>query len=41
MEWIIELLGPVLLGIKPSEITSFPEKDKLGIERGETVKNFF
>ncbi|MCC5910575.1 MAG: DUF3793 family protein [Clostridiaceae bacterium] len=41
IKWIVELLGPVLLGVKPSEIISFPEKDALSIERREEVKRIF
>ncbi|AOY75903.1 DUF3793 family protein [Clostridium formicaceticum] len=41
MKWIVELLAPVLLGAKPSEIMSFPENDKMGIERREKIKKVF
>ncbi|SDJ99217.1 DUF3793 family protein [Natronincola ferrireducens] len=38
IKWIVELLGPVLLGVKPSEIVSFPGKDKTSLQRREAVK---
>lgn len=41
VRWAVELLGPVLLGVKPAEIVSFPEKNQLCIERREAVKQIF
>ncbi|SNS18935.1 Protein of unknown function [Anaerovirgula multivorans] len=38
IRWVVELLGPVLLGVKPSEIMSFPGKDRVSIRRKEEVK---
>lgn len=37
-KWIVQLLGPVLLGEKPAEIVSFPKKDNLEL-RG--IKDIF
>lgn len=41
MKWIIELLGPVILGSKPAEILSFPYEVKNGISKIEYIKNTF
>jgi len=38
VKWIVQLLGPVLLGEKPAEIISFPQKDNIGLQR---VKDMF
>jgi len=32
VKWIVQLLGPVLLGEKPAEIISFPQKDNVGLQ---------
>jgi len=37
-KWIVQLLGPVLLGEKPAEIISFPKKDSLELMR---IKDIF
>lgn len=37
-KWIVQLLGPVLLGEKPAEIVSFPKKDNLELRR---IKDIF
>ncbi|SCY01085.1 DUF3793 family protein [Alkaliphilus peptidifermentans] len=39
IRWIIEALGPVLLGVKPSEILSFPGNDLISIRKKEEVKS--
>ncbi len=38
VKWIVQLLGPVLLGEKPAEIISFPGKDSTGLQR---IKDIF
>ncbi|MFZ5965766.1 MAG: DUF3793 family protein [Bacillota bacterium] len=41
IKWLIQLLGPVLLGAKPAEIMSFPKCDQEGENRLESVKKIF
>jgi len=38
VKWIVQLLGPVLLGEKPAEIISFPKKDIIGLQK---IKDMF
>jgi len=38
VKWIVQLLGPVLLGEKPAEILSFPQKDHTRLQR---IKDMF
>ncbi|WP_243141211.1 DUF3793 family protein [Alkaliphilus pronyensis] len=38
IKWIVRALGPVLLGVKPSEILSFPGNDEISINKKQNVK---
>src|SRR5690606_26331285 len=39
VKMIIQMLGPVLLGEKPSEIISFPKKNSRGLHRIKSIFN--
>ncbi len=41
IKWMIGLLGPVILGAKPAEILSFPEKDEAGISKMNEIRCIF
>jgi hypothetical protein len=41
IKWLVQLLGPVLLGVKPAEILSFPQTNQDGINKMEIVKQVF
>lgn len=41
MKWLVQLLGPVLLGAKPAEILSFPKNNQDGINKMEIIKQVF
>lgn len=40
-KWLVNLLGPVLLDVKPAEILSFPSKNQLGCKRKDEIKSIF
>lgn len=39
--WVLEILGPVILGSKPSEILNISTKDALRVEKLKEIKSFF
>ena len=41
LHWLIETLGPVILGAKPSEILSFPLKEAENIMKLEAIQSTF
>ncbi len=41
LHWYTELLGPVLLGVKPAEILSFPQRKEKDLIVTKKVKNLF
>ncbi|GAB6086411.1 DUF3793 family protein [Alkaliphilus crotonatoxidans] len=41
LKWYVELLGPVLLGVKPAEILSFPQHNQRNMEIVEGVMALF
>ncbi|MFT9494062.1 DUF3793 family protein [Anaerosolibacter sp.] len=41
IKWLVQLLGPVLLGVKPAEILSFPKNNQEGLNKMEIIKQVF
>ena len=41
IKWVIEILGPVILGSKPAEILNLPSKDKNKESKLNEIKSFF
>lgn len=41
IKWLVELLGPVILGAKPAEILSFPEKANDGVSKIQRIRAIF
>lgn len=41
IEWLVQILGPVILGVKPAEILSFPSQDKTITEKINKIHNYF
>ena len=41
IKWVLEVLGPVILGSKPCEILNIPLKDNFRINKLNEIKNFF
>lgn len=41
ISWMIKLLGPVIMGVKPAEILSFPQGDKNKFENLNKIEEFF
>ena len=41
IKWLLEILGPVILGSKPCEIINISSKDLEGSEKIEDIKDFF
>ncbi|MBO3445864.1 DUF3793 family protein [Clostridium sp. CCUG 7971] len=41
IKWILEVLGPVILGSKPCEILNIPLKDKMRVNKLNDIENFF
>ncbi|MCT4606988.1 MAG: DUF3793 family protein [Marinisporobacter sp.] len=41
VKWLVQILGPVILGAKPSEILSFPSHDKELHEKIDKIHHYF
>lgn len=41
LKWLLDLLGPIILGAKPSEIISFPRRDTDRDEKIDFIESFF
>ena len=41
LKWYVELLGPVLMGVKPAEILSFPQTNERHLQMFLKVKDLF
>ncbi|QZY55367.1 DUF3793 family protein [Crassaminicella profunda] len=41
IKWLVQILGPVILGAKPSEILSFPSHDKTLNEKINKINHYF
>ena len=41
IKWLLEILGPVILGSKPCEIINISSKDINGREKIKDIKSFF
>lgn len=40
MTWLVEILGPVILGSKPAEILSFPKYDEKSLHKIEEIEKY-
>lgn len=41
IKWVLEVLGPVILGSKPCEILNMPLKDNMRVHKLNDIENFF
>ena len=41
LKWLLEILGPVILGSKPCEIINISSKDLKGKDKIKDIKDFF